>query len=88
MSQNVHHTLQYYVNNSDKYFTSHTQIQLEPGQHHLSTDLLLRNVTDISFIGMNPCHIIFTASASVSVLNAIVLNLKNIKLKFENNWNI
>ena len=26
--ENVHHTLQYYVNNSDKYFTSHTQIQV------------------------------------------------------------
>jgi len=63
------HTLQYYVNNSDKYFTSHTEIYFKRGQYYLNTDVFLNNITDIVFAGINTCNITFGTLVSVIAYN-------------------
>ena len=45
------HTLQYYINNSLKYFTSHTQLQFLAGTHYSYSKLIVQNVTNISLVG-------------------------------------
>ena len=48
-----HHcqSLQHYLLNTTKYFTSNTQLLFLPGLHHLHTDLIIQNVHNISLIG-------------------------------------
>jgi len=47
------HTLQYFINNSDTYFVSNTTLFFAEGEYHLnSTDLIIKNVTNFSLIGM------------------------------------
>ena len=45
------YNLQYYLLNVSKYFTNHTQLYFLPGLHYLPTDLVIRNVNNISLIG-------------------------------------
>ena len=45
------HTLQYYINDSLKYFTSHTQLQFFAGTHYSYSKLVVQNVTNISLVG-------------------------------------
>ena len=45
------HNLQHYLLNTTKYFTSNTQLLFLPGLHHLQTDLIIKNVHNISLIG-------------------------------------
>ena len=45
------HSLQHYLLNVTKYFTSNTQLLFLPGLHHLHTDLIIQNVHNISLIG-------------------------------------
>ena len=44
-------TLQHYLNNSEKYFTSHTQLLFLPGKHHLHTDLVIQGVQNLTLQG-------------------------------------
>ena len=44
-------TLQHYLDNSEKYFTSHTQLVFLPGKHHLTTDLIVENVSNFTLRG-------------------------------------
>ena len=46
-------TLQHYLNNSEKYFTSHTKLVLLPGKHHLHTDLIIQDVQNFILQGFN-----------------------------------
>ena len=45
------HNLQHYLLNTNKYFTSNTQLHFLPGLHHLHIDLIIQNVHNISLIG-------------------------------------
>ena len=45
------HSLQYYLLNTTKYFTSNTQLLFLPGLHHLFTNLVVQNAHNISLIG-------------------------------------
>jgi len=45
------HTLQYYLLNTTKCFTSNTQLLFLPGLHYLQTDLIMNNAHNISLIG-------------------------------------
>ena len=81
-SKNVH-TLQYYVKNSVKYFTSCTQIWFKPGQYYLTTNIVLSNTNNIAFTGMNPCNITFMAFA-VSVCDSYNVKFENIRFMSSN----
>ena len=45
------YNLQHYLLNVSKYFTAHTQLYFLPGLHYLPTNLVIRNVSNISLIG-------------------------------------
>ena len=57
------HTLQHYLLNINKYFTSNTQLLFLPGLHNLRDDLIIQNVHNISLIG---------SAANGTTLNTII----------------
>ena len=79
------HTIQYYINNFDKYFTSYTQIWFKSGQYYLYSDVFLNNITNIAFTGqgMNTCGITFVAFASVKVCNSSNVKFENLSFMSE-----
>ena len=72
-------TLQHYLDNSERYFISHHQLYFLQGEHHLNTDLVLKNINNFTITGMN-FTIICTSSASIAAVNVTNLKLKNIYL--------
>jgi len=48
------YTLQHYLYNSEKYFTSDTELVFIPGKHHLLTDLVIQNVSNLTLRGTDP----------------------------------
>ena len=57
------HTLQHYLLNISKYFTSNTQLLFQPGLYHLHDDLIIQNVHNISLIG---------STANGTTLNTVI----------------
>ena len=45
------HSISYYIENSHKYFTSHTELLFLPGLHNLQNDLVLQNVMNFTIHG-------------------------------------
>ena len=74
------HNLQWYLQNSTKYFTHNTQLLFLPGQHCLHTDLVIENVHNISLIGRsneysNTTNIIIQCNSSVGIIMKNVTNI-------------
>ena len=81
------YTLQHYLNNTNKYFTSNTQLHFLPGQYYLNTDLIIQGVSNFSLIGnrineiintvincnASPAGIVLVDSSNITVAN-IVMN--------------
>ena len=44
-------TLQHYLNNTSKYFVSHNQLHLLPGQHYMNSDLVLELIYNFTLSG-------------------------------------
>ena len=82
-------TLQHYLNNSEKYFTSHAQLVFLPGKHHLHTDLVVQYVENISLNGISPTqanntiiHCSYSnSSAHVIISNSVNINIRYISMK-------
>ena len=75
-------TLQYYLNNSEKYFSSHTQIQFMPGRYHLHRKHIVNNVTDFSIIGSEITEIVSTTlHCSTSANLVIIAYVNNVSIK-------
>ena len=53
-TNDVNNTLQHYLNYSEKYFTSNNRLVFLPGKHHLQTDLVIQNVSNLTLQGINP----------------------------------
>ena len=83
-------TLQHYLNNTSKYFVSHNQLHFMPGQYHINNDLILKDISNFSMIGIDQCVIICTSPASIVIVNVSNVTLQNIKLincmKHHNNY--
>ena len=45
------HPLQYYLNNTSKYFASHNKLQFLPGEYALTDDIIIKNVKNFSLMG-------------------------------------
>ena len=73
------HNLQYYINNTSKYFTSYTYLYFLPGQHHLNTDFIINSTTNFTVAG-NHSTIICTAPANIRIINVTNFTLMNIDL--------
>ena len=73
------HTLQHYIDNSEKYFISHVQLHFLPGEHHLNIDLDLKGISNFTITGIN-FTITCTSPASITAVNVTDLKLQNINL--------
>ena len=75
------HNLQYYLQNSSKYFPSNTQLLFLPGLHHLYTDFIIQNVHNVSIIGFNSTVIHCNSSAGIIIKNITNLLIENMVIK-------
>ena len=73
-------SLQHYLNNTSKYFVSHNQLHFMPGQYHINNDLIFKDISNFSVIGVDQCVIICTSPASIVIVNVSNVTLQNIKL--------
>ena len=75
-------TLQYYLNNTSKYFTSHNQLHFLPGQYYINSDLVFKEIYNFSLTGhkVNQSVIICSSPASIIAINADSFTMQNIVL--------
>ena len=72
------YTLQHYLNNTNKYFTSNTQIHFLPGQYYLNNDLIIQGVSNFSLIGNRTNEVINTVINCTSPAGIAVVGSSNI----------
>ena len=72
------YTLQRYLNNTNKYFTSNTQLHFLPGQYYLNNDLIIQGVSNFSLIGNRTNEVINTVINCSSPAGIAVVGSSNI----------
>ena len=72
------YTLQHYLNNNNKYFTSNTQLHFLPGQYYLNNDLIIQGVSNFSLIGNRTNEVISTVINCTSPAGIAVVGSSNI----------
>ena len=77
-TNNNTYTLQHYLNNANKYFTSHTQLNFLPGQYYLNTDLIIEHVSNLSLIGNRTNEVINSVIKCTSPAGIVVVGSSNI----------
>ena len=77
-TNNNTYTLQHYLNNTNKYFTSHTQLHFLPGQYYLNTDLIIQHVSNLSLIGNRTNEVINSVIKCTSPAGIVVVGSSNI----------
>ena len=70
------HTLSYYLNNTNKYFTSNTWLHFLPGYYILHEDFIIEDVINITIIG-NHC----TIKCDDSLVGIVMINVVNIVIQ-------
>ena len=71
------HILQYYLNDSLKYFTSNIQLQFLAGTHYYYNNLVVENVTNFSLIGSHTT-VIYSQHATIEIYFAENITISNI----------
>ena len=74
-------TLQHYIDNSQKYFRSHTQLYFSPGQYYLQDDFVVQNVTKFTISGNRSVLICNSSSLGIIISNAKSIMITDIELK-------
>ena len=77
-TNNNTYTLQHYLNNISKYFTSHTRLHFLPGQYYLNTDLIIQHVSNLSLIGNRTNEVINSVIKCTSPAGIVVVGSSNI----------
>ena len=75
-------SLEYYLMNTSKYFSSNSQFHFKMGHHYLNSDLVIQNVTNVTLTGESLCIIRCTSHVSIIILN--VTNFRLESITFEN----
>ena len=77
-------SLEYYLKNTSKYFSSDSQFHFKMGHHYLNTDLVIQNTTNLTLTGEfeGLCIIRCTSHVGIIVFNVTDFSLENIT--FEN----
>ena len=75
-------SLEYFLRNTSKYFSSDSRFHFKMGHHYLNTDLVIQNVTNVTLTGESLCIIRCTSHVSIIILNVSSFSLENIT--FEN----
>ena len=73
--------LSYYLQNTGKYFSSHSYLHFEMGHHYLSTDLVIQNVTNVTMTGEAFCIIRCTANVGIIIHNVTNFTLDKITVE-------
>ena len=71
-------SMNYYLKNTSKYFSSDSQFHFKMGYHYLNTDLVIQNVTNVTLTGENLCIIRCTSHVSIIIFNVTDFRLENI----------
>ena len=71
-------TLQHYLNNTNKYFISNSQLHFLPGQYYLNNDLIIQGVSNFSLIGNRTNEVIGTVINCTSPAGIAVVGSSNI----------
>ena len=74
-------TLQHYIDNSQEYFRSHTQLYFSPGKYYLQDDLVVQNVTKFTISGNRSVLICNNSSLGIIINNVKSIMITNIELK-------
>ena len=73
-------TLDYYLQNAEKYFVSNTQLSFLPGIHQLNTVIKIQNVCNFSLIGINinndSAVIKCLSTGGIIIINSSYINVK------------
>ena len=70
-------TLFHYINNSEKYFTSYSQLIFFPGDYQ---DLIFEDIRNFTMTAIDSCKIYCSLNVSIIVVNVTYFELKNISL--------
>ena len=70
-------SLEYYLKNTSKYFSSDSQFHFKMGHHYLNSDLVIQNVTNVTLTRENLCIIRCTSHVSIIIY---ILNVTNFRL--------
>ena len=75
MTNNSIYILQHVVDHADEYFTSNTQLYLSPGEHHLSSDIIIHDVYNLRITGIRTngsfnSNIKCKSSAGIAIVNS------------------
>ena len=74
-------TLQHYLNYTKKYFNSHTKLCFQPGEHYLTADIVLNDITEFMLVGIGHSTINCASDVSIVAINATKCTMQNITLK-------
>ena len=75
------HNLQYYLQNSSKYFTPNIQLLFLPGIHYLHTVFIIENVHNVSIIGRSGSVIQCNSSVGIIMKNITNLSIENMTIE-------
>ena len=64
-------SLEYYLKNTNKYFSSDSQFHFKMGHHYLNTDLVIQNVTNVTLTGESLCIIRCTSHVSIIICDPV-----------------
>ena len=77
---NNSNTMEHYLDNPKKYFTSDSQLIFFPGEYQLDVDLIFENIKNFTMTAINPCKIHCSSNTSILVMNVTEFELQNIDL--------
>ena len=73
-------TLNHYLGDPKKYFTSNSQLIFFPGDYQLDVDLVIEGINKFTITAINFCKIYCSSNVSIIVVNVTEFELKNISL--------
>ena len=75
-------TLQYYLNNTKRYFQSNTELRFEQGYHYLCKDWLLQNVSNVTINGNSSILSCIKPSLGIAIVKATNITIKNFYITY------
>ena len=78
-NDNAGNSLEYYLKNASKYFSSdNCHLNFKLGHHYLNTDLVIQNITIVTLTGEGLSFIRCTSHVNIIIFNVTNFRLKNI----------
>ena len=74
-------TLQHYLNNTDQYFKSNTELWFNQGHHSLFKEWILQNVSNFTINGNNSTLSCLKPSIGIAVINVTNITVKSLHVK-------